>query len=89
MVIIHFDPIYGYKFDQDDDFTKRFIEFVKERSEQSKGTSYEWDFDKLYPTKADVDYFLNVVKGHPMYDWDTEDYHWDDIIDWFESLPNY
>lgn len=66
----------------------KFIEYVKQRSEQSKGTTYEWEFSKLYPTKADEDYFIAVIEGHPKFDWKTGE-HWDDIIDWFEDLPTY
>lgn len=66
----------------------QFIEFAKQRAIESQGTSYEWDFDTLYPTMKDEDYFIAVVSGHPKFDWTTGE-HWDDIIDWFEDLPNY
>jgi outer membrane protein assembly factor BamD (BamD/ComL family) len=70
------------------DITTAFIEYAKERSKQSVGTSYEWDFNKLYPTEDDVDYFIAIIAGHPKFNWETGE-HWDDIIDWFENLPNY
>ena len=31
--------------------------FAKWRAEDSKGTPYEWNFNQLYPTAKDEDYF--------------------------------
>jgi hypothetical protein len=67
---------------------QQFVDFAKARANESKGTPYEWDFNTLYPTEKDVEYFFAVVEGHPKYDWKTNE-HWDDIIDWFEDLPVY
>lgn len=66
----------------------KFIEFAKQRAKESKGTNYEWCFEQFYQTKADEDYFIAVIEGHPKFNWETGE-HWDDIIDWFEDLPNY
>ena len=66
----------------------QFVAFARQRAEESKGTSYEWDFGTLYPTEEDEDYFIAVIEGHPKFDWRKGE-HWDDILDWFEDLPTY
>lgn len=66
----------------------RFLAFVRCRAEESKGTPYEWDFDTLYPTKMDEDYFFSVIESCPKYTWEDEN-DWDNLIDWFEELPTY
>ena len=67
---------------------EKFIMFAKWRAEDSKGTPYEWDFNQLYPTAKDEDYFIAIVEDNHKYNWKTGE-HWDDIMDWFEDLPTY
>ena len=67
---------------------KEFIEYAKQRSVESKGTNYEWDFNKLYPNENEIQFFLSVIEQHPRYTI-VDDNHWDDIIDWFENLESY
>jgi hypothetical protein len=68
---------------------ENFIMFAKRRSEDSKGTPYEWDFDKLYPTEQDIEFFISVIEEHPIFKWDIHIAFWHEIMDWFEDLPIY
>ena len=70
--------------------SKRFVEYAKQRALESKGTKYEWSFEKLYPREEDVYYFLSVIEGCPRPNLIIEDEDcWDELMDWFEALPNY
>ena len=68
--------------DEEDEIKERFLAFAKKRAEQSKGYSYEWEL-------TDEEYFLTIVQQCPKRgsDWRDENW-WDEIIDWYESLPN-
>ena len=70
-----------------DKLRQDFIAFAKRRAEDSKGTSYEWDFNQLYDTDDDfmaVIESCNVKRLH----WHNT-VCWDELIDWFENLPIY
>lgn len=71
-----------------DTLKQKFLDFAKARANESKGTSYEWDFKTLYPEEKDIEYFLSVMESCPKYSWKDEN-DWDNLIDWFESLPTY
>lgn len=69
---------------------KEFIKYAKQRSIESKGTSYEWDFNKFYPTENDEDFFIEVIRSCPYKTMTIENEHcWAELIDWFENEPLY
>lgn len=72
------------------DLKKRFIEYAKQRAKESLNTSYAWEWEHLYPTEEDENFFMQVIeecdKGN--LDWKNE-HTWAELIDWFEDLPQY
>lgn len=53
-----------------------FLQYAKERAEQSEGTSYEWNFCECkYCLLAFAEYKFTSKS-------------WEEIIDEFEALPN-
>lgn len=67
-----------------ENLTDELITFAKKRSEDSKGTNYEWDFDKFYPTEEDIEYFISIIESCPFYNIRNK-HQWDDLFDWFEN----
>ena len=68
----------------------RFLEYARQRAKESKGTPYEWDFNKLYPTENDELFFISVIQSCPSKRLNIENEStWDELIDWFENEPNY
>lgn len=61
---------------------KELIKYAKQRAIESKGTNYEWDFEKLYPNEIE---FLYIIRQHPKYNINDKSC-WEDIIDWFEDV---
>lgn len=61
---------------------KEFIKYAKQRAIESKGTNYEWDFEKLYPNEIE---FLYIIRQHPKFNINDKSC-WEDIIDWFEDV---
>ena len=70
-----------------DKLRQDFIAFAKRRAEDSKGTTYEWDFNQLYETDDD---FMDVIESCNIkrLHWHNT-VCWDELIDWFETLPIY
>lgn len=66
-----------------------FIKYARKRSVESKGTDYEWDFDKLYPTPMDIVWFIDFITYNKNKRLSIDKPEtWDELIDWFENEPN-
>lgn len=65
----------------------RFLEHAHKRAEESKGTDYEWNLSYKESDRQD---FIDCIETceNPRLNW-TKESTWDELIDWYENLPNY